>query len=104
MMGLLRNAVARLLSVGEDKEQLILDLLSEREMFGSDIAKASNGRLGRGGLYARLADMEQKGLLTSRDIKKIHTIREVVHGKVHATDYETKQRLYRRGIPPAQVL
>jgi hypothetical protein len=96
--------VARLLFLGEDKEQLILDLLRDEEMFGKDIARASKGRLGRGGLYARLAGMEQKGLITSRDIKKIHTIREVVHGKVHAKEYETKQRLYRRGIPPAQVL
>ena len=103
MMLFIRHLISRIFAF-EDKQQLVLELLGDREMFGSDIARASKGRLGRGGLYAILANMEEKGLLSSRDIKKIHTIREVVHGKVHAKEYETKQRLYQRGIPPARVL
>ena len=104
MMLYIRHLISRLFTFGEDKEQLILEVLGNEEMFGFNLVRASEGRLGRGGIHGILADMEYKGLLTHRDIKKTVTIKETMDGKVHERKRVIKQRLYRRGIPPARVL
>jgi PadR family transcriptional regulator, regulatory protein PadR len=47
-------------------EQLILEFLQVREMFGLELVAASGGRLKRGTVYVTLGRMEEKGLLESR--------------------------------------
>lgn len=49
------------------KERLILALLidADRPLFGLELVKVSDGRLKRGTVYATLARMEAKGLVTS---------------------------------------
>jgi hypothetical protein len=104
MIRLLQNAITRLLAPGVDKEQVVLEILGEEEMFGLNIVRQSKGRLRRAGLYSILGNMEMKGLLSARNVKKTVTIRETSHGKVREREREVKQRMYRRGIPPARVL
>lgn len=45
---------------------LILVILGNREMYGLDIVKESNGSLFRGVIYVTLEKMEDMGLITSR--------------------------------------
>ena len=49
------------------KERLILDLLvsAGRPLFGLELVRISDGRLKRGTVYATLARMEAKGLVSS---------------------------------------
>ena len=49
------------------KERLILDLLvsADRPLFGLELVRVSEGRLKRGTVYATLARMQAKGLVTS---------------------------------------
>ena len=49
------------------KERLILDLLvsADHPLFGLELVRVSNGRLKRGTVYATLARMQAKGLVTS---------------------------------------
>jgi DNA-binding PadR family transcriptional regulator len=51
------------------KELIVLDLLSsKREMYGLEMVKSSN-RLARGTIYVMLYRMEDKGYVTSRQVK-----------------------------------
>jgi DNA-binding PadR family transcriptional regulator len=51
------------------KELIVLDLLSsEREMYGLEMVKSSNC-LARGAIYVMLYRMEDKGYVTSRQVK-----------------------------------
>lgn len=53
-----------------DKEYLVLDMLrSERERFGLEMVKESNGALKRGTVYVTLSRMVEKGYLKSRQEK-----------------------------------
>ena len=88
----------------DSKEQLVLQLLGDLELFGLDILKASNGRIGRTGFYGLIAGMEKKGLISSRPVKKTLTIKETMDGKVYERQHIYKQRLYQRGIPMARAL
>ena len=49
------------------KERLILDLLvsADHPLFGLELVRVSNGSLKRGTVYATLARMQAKGLVTS---------------------------------------
>jgi len=50
------------------KERLILDLLvsADHPLFGLELVRVSNGSLKRGTVYATLARMQAKGLVTSQ--------------------------------------
>ena len=51
------------------KELIVLDLLAgKREMYGLEMVKASN-KLGRGTVYVLLSRMEDKGYVSSRQVK-----------------------------------
>jgi len=47
-------------------EGLILELLTNSEMYGLQLVKASGGRLKRGTVYVTLGRMEEKGYVESR--------------------------------------
>ena len=47
-------------------EQLILELLSEEDMFGLQLVEESKGALKRGTVYVTLGRMQQKGYVESR--------------------------------------
>ena len=47
-------------------EHVILDLLQDRESFGLELVKRSQGTLKRGTVYVTLARMQDKGYVTSR--------------------------------------
>jgi PadR family transcriptional regulator, regulatory protein PadR len=47
-------------------EELILEHLSVRDMFGLELVGVSDGRLKRGTVYVTLGRMEEKGLVESR--------------------------------------
>ena len=55
-------------------EQLVLDLLGDRELFGLDIMRLSGGRISRIGLYILLSDMAGRGVTIGRDINKGNTL------------------------------
>ena len=50
------------------KEKLILEILQYRPagLYGLDIRRESNGKIGQGSLYVTLYNMEEKGLIESR--------------------------------------
>jgi DNA-binding PadR family transcriptional regulator len=51
-----------------EKQALILKLLRERgECYGLELVHASEGRLCRGTIYVHLHDLEERGLLRSRE-------------------------------------
>ncbi|HEY5362869.1 MAG TPA: PadR family transcriptional regulator [Aestuariivirga sp.] len=51
------------------KELIVLDLLAnKREMYGLEMVKASN-KLARGTVYVLLSRMEDKGYVSSRQVK-----------------------------------
>jgi len=55
------------------KEVVVLELLSRtREMYGLEMVKASPA-LGRGTIYVVLNRMEERGLVTSRQVKEAGT-------------------------------
>jgi PadR family transcriptional regulator, regulatory protein PadR len=61
------NAAPRLPS---GKELIVLEMLAvKREMYGLEMVKASN-RLARGTVYVLLSRMEDKGYVTSRQVKE----------------------------------
>ena len=47
-------------------ERLILELLTDEEMFGLQLVDRSGGALKRGTVYVTLGRMEEKGYVTSR--------------------------------------
>jgi len=51
-------------------ERLILDLLSESEMYGLQLVAVSRGKLKRGSVYVLLGRMEEKGFVESRPEEK----------------------------------
>lgn len=55
-----------------NKELVVLRLLRDGpgEMYGLEIAKASDGELGRAAIYVTLARMEEKGYIKSRTPSK----------------------------------
>jgi PadR family transcriptional regulator, regulatory protein PadR len=54
-----------------NKELLILDMLaSKKEMYGLEMVQASNGKLARGTIYVTLMRMDDKGYVTSRQVKE----------------------------------
>ena len=53
------------------KELVILDLLAgKKEMYGLEMVQASGGRLARGTIYVTLMRMDDKGYVTSRQVKE----------------------------------
>jgi len=55
------------------KERLILDLLLNApgcELYGLEMVKLSNGQLKRGTVYVTLDRMDDKGYVTSREVKE----------------------------------
>jgi DNA-binding PadR family transcriptional regulator len=48
------------------KEELIIDILGDQEMYGLDIVERSGGSLKRGVVYVTLSDMERQGLVEGR--------------------------------------
>jgi len=55
------------------KELIVLDLLvGKREMYGLEMVKASN-KLARGTVYVLLSRMEDKGYVSSRQVKDENT-------------------------------
>ena len=48
------------------KEHLVLELLSEEEMFGLQLVEQSRGALKRGTVYVTLGRMQEKGYVESR--------------------------------------
>lgn len=47
--------------------ELVLQLLGDRELYGLDLVERSGGVLKRGLVYLLLYNMEQEGLITSRE-------------------------------------
>ena len=45
------------------KEELILDILRQDELYGLEIIERSNGALRRGTVYVHLSRMEERGLI-----------------------------------------
>ncbi len=61
------NADPRLPS---SKELIVLNMLaSRREMYGLEMVQASGGKLARGTVYVTLMRMEDKGYVTSKQLK-----------------------------------
>lgn len=54
------------------KEELILDLLGQSEMYGLDLIEKSGGSLGRGTIYVHLARMEELDLVQARQVASEH--------------------------------
>jgi PadR family transcriptional regulator, regulatory protein PadR len=53
------------------KELLILDMLAgKKDMYGLEMVNASGGKLARGTIYVTLMRMEDKGYVTSRQMKE----------------------------------
>ncbi len=53
------------------KELVILDMLAgKKEMYGLEMVQASGGRLARGTIYVTLMRMDDKGYVTSRQVKE----------------------------------
>lgn len=53
------------------KELLILEMLAgKKEMYGLEMVQASGGKLARGTIYVTLMRMDEKGYVTSRQIKE----------------------------------
>ena len=50
------------------EQELVIDILRQEEMYGSDIIEKSDGGLGRRMVCAILSAMEAGGLITSREI------------------------------------
>jgi DNA-binding PadR family transcriptional regulator len=48
------------------KEEIILDILRQDEMYGLEIVKRSNGALRKGTVYVHLSGMEERGLIEGR--------------------------------------
>jgi hypothetical protein len=86
------------------KEALVLDLLGAGEMFGLEIVEASNGVIGRTGLYVLMASMEKRGLVAARVIKEVITTTHEWMNEESDHEHTIERRLYRRGIPQAKVL
>jgi DNA-binding PadR family transcriptional regulator len=50
------------------EDDMILKLLRERgESYGLDLVAASGGRLAKGAIYLRLHQLEERGLIVSRE-------------------------------------
>ena len=88
---------------GPSKEDLILQLLSDGEESGRELVKKSNGRLSRGGIYTTLARMEERGLISARNVEKHVTYDMRAVGRGNET-HLIKTRFYRRGYPSAKSL
>ena len=58
--------IARLIPRLSATERLILDLLSENELFGLQLVDRSEGALKRGTVYVTLGRMQDKGYVESR--------------------------------------
>lgn len=56
------------------KQALILDILRQhpKGLFGLDIVRLSNGKLGRGTVYLSLGRLEEQGLVKSRLVPHPH--------------------------------
>ncbi len=53
------------------KELLVLDMLAgKKEMYGLEMVNASGGKLARGTIYVTLMRMDDKGYVTSRQVKE----------------------------------
>jgi PadR family transcriptional regulator, regulatory protein PadR len=53
------------------KELIILDMLAgKKEMYGLEMVQASGGKLARGTIYVTLMRMDDKGYVTSRQVKE----------------------------------
>lgn len=53
------------------KELLILEMLAgKKEMYGLEMVHASGGKLARGTIYVTLMRMDEKGYVTSRQVKE----------------------------------
>ena len=50
------------------KDQLILDLLSDEDLYGLDLIHNSGGLLKRGDVYVRLARLKERGLIKSKRV------------------------------------
>jgi len=56
------------------KEELILDILRQDEMYGLDIIARSNGGLKQGTIYVHLSRMEDRGLVQVRTEPPRHPV------------------------------
>lgn len=68
------------------KEEIILDVLRQQELEGREIVKQSHGAIGYAGIYSRLAQMEDRGLIERRIEERemlINAGMEKIYPRVH---------------------
>lgn len=54
------------------KEELVIDIVRDQEMYGLDIVKKSGGKFKRGTVYLTLSGMEERGLLEATVVPSRH--------------------------------
>jgi DNA-binding PadR family transcriptional regulator len=85
------------------KEEIVIDILREREMYGLEIIKKSNGDLKRGSIYATLACMEERGLVSARTTPATHP-QGMPRRMYRVTESGMKEVLHRHSCLPVATL
>lgn len=86
------------------KEEAVVDIVRDREMYGLDIVKKSGGRLRRGTVYVTLSQMERKGLIEARSVPATHPGRGPARRLYRVTEQGMRSFLRRHSpLPMATV-